>query len=179
MNVSIAAVLLSVLVVLPALAEGDHASQAGDTQGQSSAHDHSSMAGAHHSEASVGPVGLPAEPGDASQVVKVTLTDEMKIEFNRDLGAIKSGTVIQFLITNIGKIPHEFSIGNREEQQAHGAMMRKMPGMTHSDGNTLTIQPGMTKTLTWNFEGDDVVVFACNIPGHFEAGMFQKSVLKP
>jgi uncharacterized cupredoxin-like copper-binding protein len=54
-----------------------------------------------------------------------------------------------------------------------------MPGMTHSDGNTMTVEPGMTETLTWDFEGDDVVVFACNIPGHYEAGMFQKAVLKP
>lgn len=179
MKVSIAAVLLSVLLALPAFAEGGHASQQADTHGQSSAHDHSSTAGAHHSEASVGPVGLPAEPGAASQIVNVTLTDAMKIEFDKDLSAIKSGTVIQFLITNTGKIPHEFSIGNQQEQQAHAEMMRKMTGMTHSDGNTRTVKPGMTETLTWNFEGDDTVVFACNIPGHFEAGMFQKSMLKP
>lgn len=179
MKVSIAIFLSSVLAALPAVSESGHENGQEDTHAKSSSHDHSSTADAHHTEASVGPVGKPAEPTDLSQAIEVSLTDEMKIRFDKELSLIKSGTIIQFVVTNEGKIPHEFFIGNQSEQQEHAEMMRKMPGMTHSDGNTLTVQPGMTKTLKWNFEGDDVVVFACNIPGHYEAGMFQKVVLKP
>jgi uncharacterized cupredoxin-like copper-binding protein len=179
MKVSIAVLLMSVLVALPAFAGSGHGNDEIDTHGQSSSHDHASNAGAHHSEASVGPVGKPAKLIDSSQTVKVSLTDEMKINFDSELASIKSGTVIQFVVTNEGKIAHEFSIGNQSEQQEHAEMMREMPGMTHSDGNTVTVEPGLTKVLTWDFEGDDVVVFACNIPGHYEAGMFQKAELKP
>ena len=46
--------------------------------------------------------------------------------------------------------------------------------MVHHDGNTVTVKPGETKELTWKFKGNSDVVFACNIPGHFEAGMFHK-----
>jgi uncharacterized cupredoxin-like copper-binding protein len=151
----------------------------GDDHSQASQHDHASIPGANHHGVSGGPVGMPAEATTASQTVKVSLTDEMRIKFDKELTPIKSGTIIQFVVTNEGKIPHEFAIGNQTEQQAHAEMMLKMPGMTHSDGNTLTVEPGMTKELTWNFEGDDVVVFACNFPGHYEAGMFQKAVLSP
>lgn len=179
MKYSVAVILMSVLLSQPAFAGSGHGDGDGDTHGQSSGQDHTSMGGAHHAEASAGPVGSPAEPSDSSQIIKVSLTDEMKISFDRELSSIKSGTVIQFIVKNEGKIPHEFSIGNQSEQQAHAEMMRKMPGMTHSDGNTVTVEPGMTKELTWNFEGSDMVVFACNIPGHYEAGMFQKAVLKP
>jgi uncharacterized cupredoxin-like copper-binding protein len=179
MKLSITVFLMSILLSLPVVAASGHGTGEGDMHNQPSSHDHASMAGAHHSEASAGPVGSPAEPSESSEVINVSLTDEMKITFDRKLSSIKSGTVIQFIVKNEGKIPHEFSIGNQSEQQKHAEMMRKMPGMTHSDGNTMTVEPGMTETLTWDFEGDDVVVFACNIPGHYEAGMFQKAVLKP
>ena len=179
MKFSIAVFLMSVLVSLPVFAESGHVSGAGDTHDQPTGHDHSSMAGAHHSEASAGPVGSPAVPSDNRQQINVSLTDEMKITFDSELSTIKSGTVIQFVVKNEGKMPHEFSIGNQSEQQKHADMMRKMPGMTHSGGNTVTVEPGETEVLTWAFNGNDVVVFACNIPGHYEAGMFQKAVLKP
>lgn len=179
MRVSIAVLVMAVLVSLPAFAESGHAADESDLPGHSSRAGHSSAAGAHHAQVKAGPVGLPAKPADATQIVKVTLTDAMKIQFDPELSSIKSGTVIQFVVTNTGKIPHEFSIGNQKDQQAHAAMMRKMPGMVHDDGTTLTVKPGMSDSLTWNFKGDDVVVFACNVPGHYEAGMFQKTALEP
>ena len=179
MKFSIAVLLLSVQLSVPAFAESGHESGEGDTHDQPTGHDHSSMAGAHHSAASAGPVGSPAVPSDYGQLINVRLTDEMKITFDSELSSIKSGTVIQFIVKNDGKIPHEFSIGNKSEQQEHAVMMRKMPGMTHADGNTVTVEPGKSEVLTWAFNGNDVVVFACNIPGHYEAGMFQKAVLKP
>ncbi|MDH3219117.1 MAG: hypothetical protein OEO19_06245 [Gammaproteobacteria bacterium] len=50
-------------------------------------------------------------------------------------------------------------------------MMQKMPDMKHNDPNTVSLAPGESTSLTWKFMGKDTVVFACNIPGHFEAGM--------
>lgn len=123
-------------------------------------------------------VGKPAKPEEATRTIPVILNDQMKIIFKESLTEIKAGSIIQFTVANEGKIPHEFSIGNQEEQKEHAEMMRKMPSMVHADGNTVTVGPGKTKTLTWRFEGDDTVVFACNIPGHYEAGMFKNVDLK-
>ncbi|MGB5121546.1 MAG: copper-binding protein, partial [Vibrio fluvialis] len=38
----------------------------------------------------------------------------------------------------------------------------------------VTVQPGKAKQLMWHFQGDNHVEFACNIPGHAEAGMVKK-----
>lgn len=56
--------------------------------------------------------------------------------------------------------------------------MRQMPDMVHQDGNTVTVKPGETKVLTWEFNGEIDVIFACNVPGHFEAGMFKAVDIK-
>jgi uncharacterized cupredoxin-like copper-binding protein len=69
------------------------------------------------------------------------------------------------------EIRAEFSIGNAEDQVKHANMMQKMPDMKHSDPNTVSLAPGESAKLSWKFMGKDTVVFACNIPGHFEAGM--------
>jgi uncharacterized cupredoxin-like copper-binding protein len=137
----------------------------GDAHGTSQGHGMMDM-GSHKSS-----VGEPAKTAEATQKVKVTLGDDMRIAFNEDLGSIKSGTVIQFIVKNDGKIPHEFSISSQEEQQAHAEMMRQMPDMKHTEGNTVTVDPGRLKFLTWRFEGNGTVVFSCNVPGHYEAGM--------
>ena len=50
-------------------------------------------------------------------------------------------------------------------------MMREMPNMEHKDPNAVILEPGESATLKWRFKGGETVVFACNIPGHYEAGM--------
>jgi uncharacterized cupredoxin-like copper-binding protein len=170
------AIAYSALLAIPALAGGGHGQGHDDEKNPHSANGKSDhvMEQAHNET-----VGSPAQPSVAQKIVLVSLTDQMRINLSEDLSTIKSGSVIQFVVTNEGRIPHEFSIGNQAEQQEHAEMMRNMPGMTHADGNTITVEPGATKTLTWDFEGEATVVFACNIPGHYEAGMFQKANLIP
>jgi len=174
-------VLCSALIAFPAFAGGTHGHEHDQRKSRSHTESQSSHAPdkQHAHNESAGPVGSPAKPSAAQSTVMVSLTDQMKINFSEDMDSIESGTAIQFIVTNEGKIPHEFSIGNQEEQKEHAEMMRKMPGMVHSDGNTVTVDPGATKTITWRFEGNDTIVFACNIPGHYEAGMFQNTNLRP
>lgn len=122
-------------------------------------------------------VGEPAPAAQATQVIHVTASDDMRFKFSKPL-TLSSGDVIRFVVQNTGKVPHEFSIGDEKEQKAHQIMMRKMPDMVHNDANTVTIQPGETKEITWEFKGDKEVVFACNIPGHYEAGMYKKASIR-
>ena len=115
-------------------------------------------------------VGGPAN-GKPDRVVDVSMLDTMSYVFEPELHNLHVGEVIRFNVRNDGNIVHEFSIGNAEEQRKHAEMMRKMPDMKHDDPNTVSLQPGESATLTWRFKGDDTVIFACNVPGHFEAGM--------
>ncbi|CAM3020556.1 MULTISPECIES: cupredoxin domain-containing protein [Legionella] len=129
-----------------------------------------------HSSIEKNLVGEPAKATKSNKLIKVTTLDSMRFIFSEKL-VVHDGEVVTFEITNAGKVVHEFSIGTEEEQKEHQKMMRSMPGMIHEDGNTITIKPGETKWLTWKFKATpkhNEVVFACNIPGHFEAGMYEK-----
>jgi uncharacterized cupredoxin-like copper-binding protein len=123
-------------------------------------------------------VGEPGE-GTPDRIVSVSMQDTMRFDFAPELGALKQGETIEFHVRNDGSIRHEFSIGNSEDQVKHALMMQKMPDMKHSDPNTVSLEPGESATLSWKFMGADTVVFACNIPGHFEAGMKQVQAIEP
>jgi len=113
------------------------------------------------------------EPGGGApdRVISVSMQDSMRYEFSPDLVSLKDGETIEFLVRNDGKLQHEFSIGNAEDQVKHAIMMKSMPDMKHDDPNTVSLAPGESARLSWKFMGQDTVVFACNIPVHFEAGM--------
>jgi uncharacterized cupredoxin-like copper-binding protein len=115
-------------------------------------------------------VGEPGK-GTPDRKVSVSMKDSMRFVFNPELGVLRNGETIEFRVTNDGAIEHEFSIGNAEDQVKHAQMMQKMPGMKHDDPNAVSLAPGESASLSWKFMGQDTVVFACNFPGHFEAGM--------
>ncbi|WP_163577033.1 cupredoxin domain-containing protein [Halomonas faecis] len=92
---------------------------------------------------------------------------------------IAPGETVRFEIVNTGNVEHEFVIGDAEAQAAHRQMMQEMASGGHGshgahddDLPAVTIAPGETATLVWTAP-EDVrdLEFACNIPGHYEAGM--------
>jgi len=115
-------------------------------------------------------VGKPGK-GTPNRVIEVSMQDSMRFEFSPELDSLKDGETIEFRVRNDGKVQHEFSIGNSDDQVKHAIMMQKMPDMVHNDPNTVSLKPGESASLSWTFMGKDTVVFACNVPGHFEAGM--------
>jgi uncharacterized cupredoxin-like copper-binding protein len=46
--------------------------------------------------------------------------------------------------------------------------------MEHADPNQVTVDPGKTGELVWQFTKAGTFDFACLVPGHFEAGMVGK-----
>lgn len=90
---------------------------------------------------------------------------------------------IKFTVTNTGSLKHEFVIGSTEAQKEHREMMQNMSDNDHgSDGHghggpgdgmpSVTIKPGETAELVWNASKNmEALEYACNIPGHYEAGM--------
>ncbi|MCK6265778.1 copper-binding protein [Vibrio sp. ZSDE26] len=132
--------------------------------------DHSSMMNMEGMSA----VGMPAIGAQPDKVVHVILSDDMKITFKGDV-TIEPNDVVQFVVMNTGKIEHEFAIGSQEEQTEHRKMMATMDSHhDHDTGSAVTVAPGKAKQLLWHFHGDNNVEFACNIAGHYEAGMKKK-----
>ena len=157
-------VLAGLLSIAPLQASEDsHNMEGMDHSQMGEGMDHGSMG-----ESEIGKSGKGLAP---TKTIKVTMLDTMRFEFDQT-PTLKAGDVVKFVVTNNGKIPHEFSIGTPQEQQHHREMMKDMPNMDHGDSdNALTVQPGQTAPLLWQFSGKDQVLFACNVPGHFEAGM--------
>lgn len=143
----------------------DHGSMQGMKGMDHGAHEH----GDEHGPSAAG------QPGDESQVdrtVEVTAHDTMS--YKPQSLAVKPGETIRFAVTNAGKIRHEFVIGAPEEQREHEQMMQEMPNMVHEDPGAVTLEPGETKTLIWQFSKPGVFEFACHVPGHYPAGMVGK-----
>ncbi|OZG69765.1 hypothetical protein BTA51_29520 [Hahella sp. CCB-MM4] len=115
--------------------------------------------------------GKPGIRGEVDKTIEVTADDTMIFYLDQPL-QVKDGETIKFVVTNNGHVEHEFAIGTKDEHVEHGAMMMQNPGMVHAaGGNAITLKPGETKELIWTFEEAWQVQVACNIPGHYEAGM--------
>ncbi len=120
--------------------------------------------------------GKSGDPKKFSRVIQVVMSDDMK--FTPAKIDVKRGETVKFVVKNAGKIKHEMVIGSMAELKAHAEMMRKMPGMEHAEPNMVTLAPGETGELVWQFAKAGAVDFACLEPGHFEAGMMGKVSVK-
>ncbi|MFY2508119.1 copper-resistant cuproprotein CopI [Vibrio pectenicida] len=121
-------------------------------------------------------VGMPAKGAQPDKVIHVLLSDDMTIQFKKEVN-IEPNDIVQFVVMNLGKIDHEFTIGSAKEQLEHREMMKTMTQHMHDSGSAITVKSGEAKQLLWHFHGDNKVEFACNIPGHAEAGMVKKVTL--
>lgn len=101
------------------------------------------------------------------------------------------GETVRFEVVNTGDVEHEFVIGDADAQEEHRQQMQQMASDGHGshgehgshgghgshgahedDLPSVTLAPGETATLVWTApEQLDGLEFACNIPGHYEAGM--------
>ena len=129
---------------------------------------HKKNAGHDHSTG-ISAAGQVGSLEKVSRTIKITALDTMR--YDKKSIQAKPGETIRFVVTNAGKTKHEFTIGTREEQLEHAEMMASMPGMKHEDGNSVTLEPGETKELIWQFGNAGAVEIACHLPGHYEAGM--------
>ena len=144
-------------------------------QGAKNSAGHEKESAGHDHDAEISAAGQVGSPEKAGRTIKITALDTMQYD-KKDIQA-KPGETVRFVVTNIGKIKHEFTIGTREEQLEHAEMMASMPGMKHEDGNSISLEPGETKELVWQFGKAGAVEIACHVPGHFEAGMMAKVIV--
>lgn len=121
--------------------------------------------------------GKPGDPAKVTQTIEITATD---FAFDVKEMNFKKGETVKFILTNKGTQDHEITIASAAEQQEHRQMMQEMAGMKmdHNDGNSVSVAPGETKELVWDFTKSGSFEFACNYPGHAEIGMEGKIAVK-
>ncbi|KEX94825.1 hypothetical protein HA62_05260 [Pseudomonas putida] len=138
--------------------------------------------------------GQPAPAAKATRSVEVVMAD---MTFTPKSIEIKAGETVRIVLVNKGQLLHEFNLGDaamhaRHQQEMlqmqqsgmltptgmkamdHGAMAGMAHAMQHDDPNSVLVAPGKTAELTWTFSKATSLEFACNIPGHYQAGMVGK-----
>ncbi len=112
------------------------------------------------------------QEGDAKKVTRtihINMSDTMR--FSPDTINVKQGETIKFVVQNAGKIMHEMVIGTKDELAKHAELMKKHPNMEHDEPYMAHVAAAKKENMVWNFSKPGTFMFACLIPGHFEAGM--------
>ena len=122
------------------------------------------------------------EPGNLKRpfrVVQMTMKEEDgKMLFVPDLIQVKKGEQIKFVLRNHGELKHEFMLATKAENDKHAVLMQKYPDMEHDDPNGKSLETKKSGELIWRFTKAGEFEFACLIPGHREAGMHGKVIVK-
>jgi uncharacterized cupredoxin-like copper-binding protein len=125
--------------------------------------------GNHAGGHSAGAIGKPGVAARVTRTIHIDMSDTMR--FSPANIQVKQGETIRFVVTNAGKLDHEFVLGTHKDLKAHSELMKKNPEMEHAEDNMLTVKPGQTGELLWQFTKSTKVDFACLHVGHFDAGM--------
>jgi uncharacterized cupredoxin-like copper-binding protein len=123
--------------------------------------------------------GEPGNPKRPARTVLVTMREnDGKMLFFPDRLEVRRGEQVRFVLTNAGHLDHEFMIATAAENSKHAELMKKYPDMEHEDPNGRTVKPKRKAELVWRFTKVGDFEFACLIPGHYEAGMYGKIIVK-
>lgn len=135
--------------------------------------------------------GAPGKPDEVDRTIQVALED---VYFEPEKIAVKAGETVRFILTNNGSLVHEFNIGTPHMHAEHQVEMQMMVDhgvleadkintemmkmemadgttMEHEDPNSVLLEPNQTAEIIWKFAEPTELEFACNIPGHYDAGM--------
>ena len=135
------------------------------------------------------------EPGKASEAGRTITVEMYDNYYEPEAIEVKPGETVRFVVENKGNLVHEFNIGTPEMHETHQKEMMMMVehgviqggklnhhmmdmdmgnghSMKHDDPNSVLLEPGQSKEVVWKFSDKGNIEFACNVPGHYQAGMY-------
>ena len=139
-------------------------------------------------------MGEKGNPAEVDKVIKVKMYDNY---YEPSEFKIKKNQTIKFIVYNYGELVHEFNIATKEMHLKHQPEMMKMveneillgnkidkkkmkelskkdQSMSHSHTNSVLLEPNESAEIIWKFNTEAKLEAACNVPGHYEAGMIAK-----
>tara|TARA_B100001094_G_scaffold285208_1_gene299206 strand:- start:91 stop:588 length:498 start_codon:yes stop_codon:yes gene_type:complete len=139
-------------------------------------------------------IGEKGNLANVSKIIKVKMYDN---HYEPNKFKVEKDQTIKFIVYNHGELVHEFNIATKEMHLKHQSEMMKMVeneillvdkidkkkmkelskkdhSMGHSHSNSVLLEPGQSAELIWKFNTDAELEAACNVPGHYEAGMIAK-----
>jgi uncharacterized cupredoxin-like copper-binding protein len=122
------------------------------------------------------PFGQEGDPANVTRTIRVAMDDRMR--FVPGTISVRKGETVRFVVENKGGVLHEMVLGTPQALREHAALMRKHPGMEHDEPHMAHVKPRATGAIVWQFTQPGEFRFACLVPGHFEAGMHGKVIVK-
>ena len=136
-------------------------------------------------------IGSKGKLSDVTRTIEVKMYDNY---YEPNVFKIKKGETVKFKVKNLGELVHEFNIANPMMHIKHQPEMELMveneillgdridkdkmqkmaamdKSMGHSHSNSVLLAPKEEGTLIWKFENAVNIEIACNVPGHYQAGM--------
>ena len=143
-------------------------------------------------------IGSLGKESEVSRIIKVIMYDNY---YEPSSFQIKAGETIKFEVENAGMLVHEFNIANKMMHMKHQPEMAKMAeneillafsidkekmkkmaimdkSMGHSHSNSVLLEPKQKGEIIWKFDNAVNIEVACNVPGHYQAGMIAKVNIK-
>jgi len=143
-------------------------------------------------------IGSKGNESDISRTIKVVMYDNY---YEPSSFQINAGETIKFEVENAGELVHEFNIANKMMHMKHQPEMEKMvdneilfadsidknkmkkmakidKSMGHSHSNSVLLEPKQKGNIIWRFDNAVNIEVACNVPGHYQAGMIAKVNIK-
>jgi len=143
-------------------------------------------------------IGSKGNVNDVSRIIKVVMYDNY---YEPSSFQINAGETIKFEVENAGELVHEFNIANKMMHIKHQPEMEKMveneilfadsidkdkmkkmakmdKSMGHSHSNSVLLEPKQKGDIIWKFDNAVNIEVACNVPGHYQAGMIAKVNIK-
>ena len=143
-------------------------------------------------------IGSKGNANNVSRVIKVVMYDNY---YEPSSFQINAGETIKFEVENAGELVHEFNIANKMMHIKHQPEMEKMveneilfadsidkdkmkkmakmdKSMGHSHSNSVLLEPKQKGDIIWKFDNAVNIEVACNVPGHYQAGMIAKVNIK-
>ena len=120
--------------------------------------------------------GIAGQAKAVKRTIAIQMGDNMR--FTPELIEVAQGETLRLTLTNTGKVMHELVIGTQKELAEHAALMKRFPNMEHEEPYMAHVAPGKTGEIIWTFNQAGEFDFACLLPGHFEAGMVGKILVR-
>lgn len=137
------------------------------------------LAGAASAHGPSSPAGEAGHRENASRTVEVRMLEaDGRMLFEPAELTIRRGDTVRFVVSNAGLLDHEMVIDTPEGNQRHKAAMERNPDMEHADPNAVKVEPSKTGEIVWRFTNAGTFEYACLIPGHYQAGMHGRIVVR-
>ncbi|NTV95820.1 MAG: cupredoxin family protein [Thiobacillus sp.] len=121
--------------------------------------------------------GKPGDPAKVDRTIEIAVSDDMR--YSPDEVRVKRGQTIRFQVLNGGELRHMMVLGKLSELGKQAELMRKSPGTALHTPAAISIEPGQTGQLVWQFTNAGTFDFACLVPGHLVGGMKGKVIVLP